>query len=111
MGATTSYHPVGNKNRSKTGGRSGNNHINLRHVRPEFLEDHPGEMYARKLDLESLVHGKFRNGDPDGESLILRRHVKPQRMSSPKERIYKKKKNGSTLGNKKEKKRERQRQR
>lgn len=82
-----------------------------RHVRSELLKDHPGETYARKLHIESQVHGKFRSGDPDGESLILRRYIKPLRMSSPKKRIHKTKSNGSTLRNTKERKRERQRQR
>lgn len=82
-----------------------------RHVRSELLKDRPGETYARKLDIESQVHGKFRSGDPDGESLILRRYIKPQRMSSPKERIYKTNSNGSTRRNTKERKKERQRQR
>jgi len=108
MGATNSYHTVRNKNRSKTRGGSGNNHINLKHVRFKLLEDHPGETYAQKLDIESQAHVKFRSGDLDEESLIFRRYIKSQRMSSPKERIYKKKSNGSTLGNTKERRGERQ---
>ena len=95
-------------------GGSGNNHINWRHVRSELLEDHPGEMYGRKLDIESQVNGKFRSGDLGRESRIFRRYVEPQRMSSPKERIYRKKISGlkqNPVKYKGEKETERQRDR